>query len=263
MLSRINAAIKSGDAPKRAVHFVYGKLLFSLPPSWRLQMYKGQDKFCPICGSNLKGFLSLYRPYHQWCPVCKSLARHRFVWLFFSSPYSPILTTPQKMLHIAPEPALQEKFQALPNMSYVSGDLYNKKAMVKMDICNIQCPDQNFDLIYCSHVLEHVPSDRQALAEFRRVLKDDGALVIMVPILGEQNFEDPAITDPAERERVYGQHDHVRLYGNNFPEVLEQAGFTVQSFVPSDFADPDEIIHMGLDDNDIVFLCRKSASDCA
>lgn len=161
------------------------------------------------------------------------------------------------MLHIAPEPALARRLMHLDNVDYLSADLFDPKAMVKMDITQIDYPDHSFDLIYCSHVLEHVSDDRKALGEFWRVLKPGGKAIILVPILGQVTFEDASITDPVERERVYGQHDHVRSYGLDFASRLEGSGFQVKPIKPQDLASEDEIKRMGLPTYETIFFCTR------
>ena len=194
---------------------------------------------------------------HRFCPVCRSLQRHRFVWIFFKRTFQTLGQESIRLLHIAPEAALVGKFQKINKLDYLSADLYDRTAMVQMDICNIQYPPAAFDLIYCSHVLEHVADDRQALREFWRVLRPGGWAVLLVPIAGEVTIEDPEITDPVERERIFGQHDHVRRYGMDFIERVEAAGFRVTPVQAKDLAEQREIVMYGLPDLEIIFLCEK------
>jgi ubiquinone/menaquinone biosynthesis C-methylase UbiE len=128
--------------------------------------------------------------------------------------------------------------------------------MVKMDITDIQYPDNSFDVVYCSHVLEHVPDDRKAMRELARVLKPTGWAILAVPIFNEKTFEDPTITSPEERERVFRQSDHVRIYGRDFVDRLRESGFdvTVDRFA-SGFSD-EMVRKHGLSREDI-YLCRK------
>ena len=98
--------------------------------------------------------------------------------------------------------------------------------MEQMDVMDISYPDETFDVIYCSHVLEHVTDDRQAMREFHRTLKPDGWAILNVPITTEVTFEDPAIESATERERVFGQIDHVRCYGPDYVNRLARAGFS-------------------------------------
>lgn len=259
MIARIKAAINSPDRWTRLAHFFYAGILFRLPISLRKNLYAGDRFFCPICESSLDTFLALHRPYHLWCPVCRSLQRPRMGWLFLNSPAVEITRQPIAMLHIAPESALTARLMKLANLNYLSADLFDPKAMVKMDITDIQYPNHSFDLIYCSHVLEHVSDDLKAIGEFRRVLKPGGKAIILVPIQGQITFEDASITDPVERERVYGQHDHVRSYGLDFVQRLENAGFWVRQIRSEALASADEIKRMGLPADETIFFCGKSS----
>jgi SAM-dependent methyltransferase len=118
--------------------------------------------------------------------------------------------------------------------------------MIKMDITNIDYPDQSFDVIYCSHVLEHVQDDRKAMREFYRVLKTTGWAILLVPITAEKTLEDPSLVGPEERLRVFGQADHVRRYGPDYVDRLREAGFSVQVTKVNDLVQNDEAIRLGL-----------------
>jgi Methyltransferase domain len=259
MIARIKAAIHSPDRWRRLAHYAWAGILFRLPVSVRKKMFAGNRYYCPICETSLDIFLSLHRPYHRWCPVCRSLQRPRLGWLLLNSPRVEITRQPRAMLHIAPEPALAKRLMSLTNLNYLSADLFDPKAMVKMDITDIRYPDHSFDLIYCSHVLEHVSDDRKAMGEFYRVLKPEGKAIILVPIGGQVTFEDASITEPVERERVYGQHDHVRSYGMDIVQRLEERGFSVSQIRPQALASAEEIERMGLPVDETIFFCEKSS----
>ena len=162
------------------------------------------------------------------CPVCESLERHRLIWLYFTNKTDLFDDRPKRMLHIAPEPQLTHLFQQHGNIDYLSGDLSSSEAMVNLDITDIPFPDNSFDVIYCSHVLEHVPDDRAAMRECRRVLNENGWAILQVPITDDETYEDPSITSPEERERVFGQSDHVRRYGTDYCDRLAECGFSVK-----------------------------------
>ena len=104
--------------------------------------------------------------------------------------------------------------------------------MVKMDITDIQYDDDSFDAIVCCHVLEHVLDDRKAISEFYRTLKPGGWAILQVPVSLSlyTTLEDPTVTTREGRERVFGQANHVRLYGKNYKNRLEEAGFSVEEF---------------------------------
>jgi SAM-dependent methyltransferase len=151
------------------------------------------------------------------------------LWLYLQQ-RTNLFSTPLKVLHFAPEFALQRRFRQCSNLDYISADLSEPEAMQKMDITAIPSANQTFDVILCSHVLEHIPDDRQAMRELHRVLKPGGWAILLVPIdmRREQTFEDPTVTDPQERLRLFEQTDHVRIYGRDYVQRLEQAGFMVR-----------------------------------
>jgi len=162
------------------------------------------------------------------------------------------------MLHVAPEIVFEPRFRRVLKEHYLTADLFDPDVDVKMDVMNIEYPNRTFDVIYCSHVLEHVPDDKRAMREFKRVLKDDGYAILLVPITTEKTFEDPAIEDPKERLRLFGQEDHVRRYGPDYKERLTEAGFEVEQIVPGDFLTQEEISNMAITGaaGDI-YLCKK------
>lgn len=258
LIERVRAALQSRDAIRRGADFVRGHVLRTLPTTLRRSLYRGTQHHCPLCQSNISIFLPLYRDFYAFCPVCWSLQRHRLVWLFLQQKRLLMGQAPIRLLHIAPEPALEEKFRAMPNVQYLSADLFNPRAMERMDICDIHHAEGSFDAIYCSHVLEHVPDDRKAMREFQRVLAPGGWALILVPIFDSPTAEDPSITDPAERERRFGQHDHVRVYGRDIADRLHDAGFQVASVHIHDIAPEPDIRRMGLNRSDILFFCTKS-----
>jgi len=145
---------------------------------------------------------------------------------------------------------------------YLTGDLGKRRAMVKMDISDIQFPDETFDVVYCSHVLEHVPDDKRAMSELFRVLKNDGWAVLLVPINSKKTFEDPSIVDPKERLEVFGQEDHVRRYGPDYVDRLRDAGFFVEVFKVSDIVSQSDALQRGLTENcgDIYYCTKRTSS---
>ena len=224
--------------------------------------YAGSGRYCAVCDHQSKRFL----PYgvevrsDALCPFCRSLERHRLVIRFLREKTNLFDGAPKRFLHVAPERSLERVFSRALGSGYLTADLFDDGVMEKMDITNIQHADASFDVVYCSHVLEHVPDDRKAIREFYRVLRPTGWAVLNVPVTAEQTFEDPTITDPKERERLFGQHDHVRRYGPDYKDRLEEAGFSVSVVYPSDFMTPDEVETQGVanDATGEVFFCTKT-----
>lgn len=200
--------------------------------------HAGLRRYCPVCRSPVRGFEPCGRRQRPdcLCPVCRSRERHRLTWLFFTKQTDLFDGRPKLLLHVAPEDSLRWRLHRAEEIRYVSADLRADDVRVAMDITDIGFGSDCFDVIYCSHVLEHVPDDRRAMRELHRVLAPDGWAVLLVPITAEQTFEDPSIADPRERERLFGQHDHVRRYGPDYQDRLEEAGFTVRRVTPEDLA---------------------------
>ncbi len=215
---------------------------------------------CPVCGAVVDGFspfgMVRVQPDRR-CPECGSLERHRLVWLYFQRK-THLFSEPVQMLHIAPEAFLEERFRAMENIDYLSADIALPHVMVKMDITDIQYPDDSFDIIFASHVLEHIPDDVQAMRELRRVLRPTGWAVLQVPMWGPKTKEDPAVTDPEERAKLFGQDDHVRMYGHDgeYHRRLLEAGFEVEVDQYVTELGPDLAHRYRLMEEDI-YLCRK------
>lgn len=236
-------------------------------------LYSGNRHACPLCGTGLRTLLPMglklpvleekrvvgggYR-LNALCPVCNSSDRERLVYLWLKQK-TDLMERPQRILHIAPEPSLSALLLRMKNPDYVTGDLMNPRAMVRIDVTKIPYDDGHFDAVICNHVLEHVPDDSKAMGELFRVLKPGGRAVLQVPLSASaaETYEDDSITGPAEREAAFGQFDHVRIYGHaDYPERLRQAGFEVTIFdwnaEPEQFGgpqnrfalNPDERLHV-------------------
>jgi SAM-dependent methyltransferase len=160
-----------------------------------------------------------------------------------------------RMLHVAPEPIFQKKLRPLLGNRYLTADLQADSVDVKMDVTDIPFGDRTFAAIMCNHVLEHVPDDYKAMREFRRVLADDGWAILMVPICPEKTFEDLSVTSPEDRLRIFGQSDHVRKYGPDFEDRLEEAGFVVDPVVAEQFLSDKEITRFGIRRDHIMYVC--------
>jgi SAM-dependent methyltransferase len=192
------------------------------------------------------------------CVHCGALERHRFLWLYLERNTDLFDGKRRKMLHVAPELCFESRFRERLGGDYLTADLFNPRAMVEMDVTSIEYPDRSFDVVYCSHVLEHVHDDRKAMREFVRVLKNDGWAIINVPIIAEETFEDPSIVDPQERLQAFGQEDHVRRYGPDYVDRLRDAGFEVAVTTVGDLTQEDEVIQMGLTRaSGEIFFCTK------
>jgi SAM-dependent methyltransferase len=177
---------------------------------------------------------------------CGALERHRLLWIYLTDRTNLFDGKPKRVLHVAPERWFALRFKNQLGEGYITADLHDPGAMVKMDIMDIQYPDETFDVIYCSHVLEHVSDDRKAMREFFRVLKNDGWAILTVPITASETYEDPSIVDPDEREKAFGQKDHVRRYGPDYVDRLRDAGFEVTITKVDDLVPEEQRAELGL-----------------
>ena len=167
--------------------------------AWKRRKFGGKGRMCPICNGECRTFADFgyIRRENAQCVWCGSLERHRFAWLYFQQKAIFSNLRPNShFLHLAPEAFLEKRLRQVVVGKYTTAHLFDPSVDVKMDITNIQYPDHSFDLIYCSHVLEHVPDDCKAMREFRRVLTDDGTAMFMVPITVPQTVEDQILPIP-------------------------------------------------------------------
>ena len=196
-----------------------------------VQFLKGDDYTDPIDGKSFRKFLpygyEIKRP-NVLSPSTLSLERHRLLWLYLKNETN-FFSSPLKVLHFAPEQAFYTRFRKLEHLDYTTTDLNSPLADVKADICNLPFQDNSYDVILCNHVLEHIPNDTRAMAELLRVMKPGGWGIFQIPqdLKRETTFEDDSITDPKQRAKIFGQYDHVRIYGHDYFEKLQSVGFEV------------------------------------
>lgn len=194
---------------------------------------KGSTYTDPIDGRQFRSFLSYgYEKTREnvLSPSTLSLERHRLLWLYLKNETN-FFTAPLKVLHFAPEQAFYKRFKKLPNIDYTTTDLNSPLADVKADICALPFANDSYDVILCNHVLEHIPDDTKAMQELFRVLKPNGWGIFQIPqdLNRATTFEDNSITDKADRARIFGQYDHVRVYGLDYFDKLRLAGFKVEA----------------------------------
>lgn len=222
---------------------------------------KGNQYTDPIDGKSFRKFI----PYgynkvrkNALSPSTYSLERHRMLWLYLKNE-TEIFTRKIKLLHFAPEPAFYRIFKKSSNISYDTIDLNSPLAKIKADICNLPLEDNMYDFILCNHVLEHIDDDIKAMSELYRVLKKGGIGVFQIPIdiNRDKTFEDSSIKNPKERNKVFGQYDHVRIYGTDYYDRLRSVGFSVEQVKYSDNLTKDEIKKYCLSSTEIIPVCKK------
>jgi SAM-dependent methyltransferase len=214
---------------------------------------RGDGPECPCCGGRFRRFRrSKVTSLRGICPRCHSFSRQRAMTLLLER----MDLQGRRVLHFAPERALDPVFDRLPGVDRVTTDLY-APADLQLDITNIDLPDGSFDLVICSHVLEHVPDDRAALRELARIVAPDGMALIVIPYHpGRRTFEDPAVTKRLAKAVAFGQPGHVRVYGIDFGERLQEAGFLTEDSTGADLFDEETLERYQLRPREHFFHCR-------
>ncbi|MEX0273229.1 MAG: class I SAM-dependent methyltransferase [Flavobacteriaceae bacterium] len=223
--------------------------------------YRGTTHIDPINGKSYRRFL----PYgyevqreNVLSPATLSLERHRLLWLFLKDGTN-FFTDSLKVLHFAPEQSFHKRFRRMPNLEYVTTDLNSPLADIAADICDLPFGDNTFDVILCNHVLEHIPDDKRAMTELYRVMKPNGWGIFQIPqdLHRKETFEDNSITDKRERAKIFGQYDHVRVYGLDYFDRLRSIGFQVEEIDYTARLTDAEIEKYRLAKGEIIPLVRK------
>jgi SAM-dependent methyltransferase len=222
---------------------------------------RGNTYTDPIDGKSYRRFL----PYgyakvreNVLAPGTLSLERHRLFWLYLKNE-TTFFSAPLRVLHFAPEQAFVQKFKKQKNLTYTTTDLNSPIADVKADICDLPFKDNSFDFIICNHVLEHIPDDTKAMQELYRVLAPSGTAIVQVPYDAKREitFEDNTITDQSERTRIFGQYDHLRVYGMDYFKKLSSIGFNVNALDYTRGISSDDIERYRLCKGELLPVCEK------
>lgn len=223
--------------------------------------FKGNQFHDPINGKSYSRFL----PYgygkqrkNALSPGTLSLERHRQMWLYLQNE-TDFFTKKYKVLHIAPEQEFLRRFRKMKNLDYTSADLFSPIVDVKADILELPFQNETFDVIICNHVLEHIEDDTKAMRELHRVMKPGGWGIFQVPLKSslEKTYEDFSITNPKERQKHFGQYDHVRWYGMDYFDRLRNAGFKTEPVFYSQQFSQEEIRKFGLIENEVLPVVFK------
>lgn len=224
-------------------------------------LLKGNQFTDPIDGQSFRMFL----PYgygtqrnNVLSPSTLSLERHRLLWLYLQNE-TDFFTAPKKVLHFAPEQAFYKLFKNQANLDYTTTDLFSPLADVKADICNLPFADNLYDIILCNHVLEHIADDTKAMQELFRVLKPGGMGIFQIPqdLNRITTFSDDTIVDQKERAKIFGQYDHVRIYGRDYFDKLRSIGFTVLEVNYTQIIAPNLVTKYCLAKGEIIPVCYK------
>ncbi|QXP71311.1 methyltransferase domain-containing protein [Polaribacter sp. R2A056_3_33] len=254
---------------------IFKSILNTIPRPWLIKAsylvrpiiafsLKGDTFTDPIDGKSFRKFL----PYgygkqreNALSPSTLSLERHRLMWLFLRDE-TPFFTSTEKLktLHIAPEQCFLDIFRKQKNLDYITSDLESPIADVKADICDLPFDDNSFDVVFCNHVLEHITDDTKAMQELFRVLKKGGFGIFQIPqdLSREHTFEDDTIKDRTERAKIFGQYDHVRVYGRDYFDKLRSIGFKVDEIDYTKKIAPEKLERFCLMKNEILPVCYKN-----
>ena len=223
--------------------------------------FKGNQLQDPINGKSYRKFLPYgygkQRP-NALSPGTLSLERHRQMWLYLQNE-TDFFTKNYQVLHIAPEQEFLRKFKKMKNLDYTSADLFSPIVDVKADILDLPFDSESFDVVICNHVLEHIEDDRKAMSELFRVMKHGGWGIFQVPMKNslEKTYEDFTIKDPKERQKHFGQYDHVRWYGMDYFDRLRSVGFETEPLFYSQKISKEDIRKYGLMENEILPVVFK------
>ena len=225
--------------------------------------YKGNRFTDPIDGKSFRKFL----PYgyqnqreNALSPSTLSLERHRLLWLYLQKETDFFnLDKKFKVLHIAPEQCFLKLFRNQKNLDHTTSDLESPIADVKANICDLPFKENEFDVVFCNHVLEHIPDDNKAMQELFRVMKKGGFGIFQIPqdLSRAETFEDDSITDREERTKIFGQYDHVRVYGRDYFDRLRNVGFTVNEVNYTKTLSPEKVEKYCLMKGEILPVCFK------
>lgn len=196
------------------------------------------------------------------CPACGCHDRERHLFLYLQASGLLDRMNGARLLHVAPEMHLQRVIGQTAPREYVLGDLYPTRAEVRrVDLMDIDCPDASFDLVIANHVLEHVGDDGRALREILRVLRPGGQAILQTPYASRLpcKFEDASITSEGARLQAYGQEDHCRLYGADFPDFIVAFGFVAMTATHADLLPDVDPGRMGVNAQEPFLLFGKPA----
>ena len=224
---------------------------------------KGSTYTDPIDGKSFSKFLPYgygqQRP-NVLSPSTLSLERHRLLWLYLEQETDFFTNSSiKKVLHFAPEQAFLKRFKKLQHLDYTTTDLNSPIADVKADICDLPFSDNSYDIVFCNHVLEHIPDDLKAMKELYRIMKPGGWGIFQIPqdLNRDVTFEDDTITDKKERAKIFGQYDHVRIYGRDYFDKLRSVGFKVDEIDYTSQLSEEEVNKYRLAKGEIIPLVRK------
>jgi SAM-dependent methyltransferase len=194
------------------------------------------------------------------CPFCGSTDRERHLILFITRlKIGEKLFKDKKILHFAPEKYFKKYIESFNPRKYILADLYPTSEEIKrIDVMDISLPDESFDTVICNHVLEHVLDPKKALSEIKRVLKTKGYLILQTPYSEklEKTFQSQDIKTENARTYYYGQSDHLRVFGRDLFELIQEY-FELKLIKSKDLFEDEIATKYGFNNREPLFLCKK------
>lgn len=246
--------------------------------------YLGDAYHCPVCDTSLKYFepkkagalrlmqehgyifsifaTETYNPMAHRCPHCGAVDRTRLMVKYLADTFAVMdKSRTYRFVHFAPEPQMRNWLQAQPFLDYRTADLMMPDVDDRVDITDMggTYPDNSVDIFICSHILEHIPDDRKAIAELYRMLRPGGWGIVLTPVILtlDEDYENPAAVTEADRWKHFGQGDHVRVYSKSgLIAKLEEAGFTVHQYAQDHFGAA-FFERSGINKNSVLYVVEK------
>lgn len=237
--------------------------------------------FCPTCNGRQVAFLPLPDFYRESalqngyiyfgkgemtaletysCANCGASDRERLYTFWIDQQVEKgLFSKSTRVIHFAPEAVLSAKLKSLNIFDYKTADLMMDHVDYKVDMMAMPFDDDSFDFFICSHVLEHVDSDDQAIKELYRIIAKGGCGILMAPIIVglEHTAEDSSIKDEAGRWKNFGQNDHVRLYAHDdYVNKIRGHGFSVEELGIKYFSE-ETFRSLGLKPTSILYVVSK------
>ncbi len=245
----------------QAVHGVRRRLAKAEVKLHRRLLRHPERVTCTVCGwaGPVLGASRKPRRLNRLCPACRSSERYRALELLLKKrgPVAP----GTRLLEVAPIDTVRRSAERL-GYTYTSIDLQSTRAQVLGDLCALPFSDGAFAVVVCFHVLEHIPADVDAVRELARIVGTDGEAIIVVPaeLDRTETFEVPG-ADPVDYERLYGQSDHVRIYGGDIAQRWSAAATELDQQLWAELFDPETFRRAALHgDDDRFWLIRAAAT---
>ena len=238
--------LKKKTIPKTILFFLNNLMLF-----YRLLFYSKPKFFCNVCSKDTKGYLAGFFPkLSLTCINCFSEDKQRMISRYLDD----FNFESKKILHFSPEPCLVDYIEKKKSNEYILGDINPSKGIKKINIENIDYQDNYFDLIICSHVLEHV-NDDLAISNLKRVLKKNGIALILFPIIDawKKTYRNKDIKNKTDRNFHFLQWDHLHLFGRDVEEKLSGDGFELKRIIPFG----EECVKFGISQGNSLFVLKK------